>query len=771
MTINKLNNKYLLSAFLCLLSATAAKANPNSHHVNAIATNANLNQHDDASRQLKKHNVGEQQSLSYFKNSHRLLPWKEGEPILSISQLPEFAPRSASTWAIAQTRPSFEGLTKETGDFQTISTLNIATPDQDTAITTPLMDSTIRADKYLVAQSLENDNQKLFGQVNSVRQLQDVSPNDWAYEALRSLSERYGCIGGFEDGTFRGQETLTRNQFAAGLNSCLQQIESLIASQSQATVKAEDLQVAQKLTQEFETELAGLSKELDSLETRVATLENNQFSTTTIFNGEVVLALADAWGGGSPGGCESLNLNLQNGETANAVNCGVRQGEDATSTADEPDSEPLFAYFARLGLQTSFTGKDRLRMYLTSGNFDNGGYTSPEAFNTYSPRFSYQAGLENQVVLDILEYRFPVLNDRVVLYAAGYGFSLSNVLTANSPFFDIGRGSVSRFGQFNPIFRIGGAMDAGVGADWLISDRIRLQTAYGTRDSSEANAGFFGSDFSALGVQLLLQPTDNIVTGLTYVNAYSNDGSLGTFTGSVNAETNGLWSSSRLPQVEDGLGGAFPGIGVELGDFPAQINAVGGTFQWNLTSKLNLGASTAYTFTNYLNEIPEFNLDGQIPGTTSVAGEEPFANTLTYQISLGISDPLGREGDLLGFVFGMPPKLVNAGPVTPGQTVPFSEQVINNEDPVAITDNDPRQFLTNNENFGDPDNDFLVQEGTIDQLGKEDEATSLHYEVFYRFTVSDRISVTPGIFVVTNPGHIADNDTIYVGTIRTTFRF
>ena len=613
------------------------------------------------------------------------------------------------------------------------------------------------ANNYLISDSL--------GQVNSVSQLKDVSPDDWAYEAVRSLSERYNCISGFPNGTFGGQQSLSRYEFAAGLNSCLQQIESLIASDQ--TIAPEDLQTIERLSRDFETELAAIARRVDELENRVATLEDNQFSTTTILNGEVVFALADAWGGNPPGGCENLNLNLQNGETANAVNCGFRDGNEAIPTADEPDNETVFAYLARLGLQTSFTGQDRLRMYLTTGNFDDGGFTNPEAFNTYSPRFSYQAGLENQVFLDIIEYRFPAFNDRVAFYASGFGFSLSNVLTANSPFFDIGRGSVSRFGQLNPIFRIGGPMDAGVGVDWLITEPIRFQAAYGTRDSGEADGGFFGGDYSALGAQLLLQPTDNIVTGLTYVNAYSSDGSLGTFTGSVNAETNGLWSGGRLPTTR----GAFPGLGVDLGDFPAQINAVGGTFQWNLTSQLNLGASAAYTFANYLDEIPEFDLDGEIPGTRSVAGEKPFANTLTYQVSLGLSDPLGREGDLFGFIFGMPPKLVDAGPVTPGQTVPFSEQVINNEDPVAITDNDPRQFLRSVETVGDPDNDFLVQEGTVDQFGQEDDATSLHFEFFYRFTVNDNIAVTPGFFFVTNPGHIDQNDTIYVGTIRTTFRF
>jgi hypothetical protein len=46
-------------------------------------------------------------------------------------------------------------------------------------------------------------------QVTSVSQLSDVSPNDWAFQALQSLIERYGCIAGYPDGTYRGDRTLT----------------------------------------------------------------------------------------------------------------------------------------------------------------------------------------------------------------------------------------------------------------------------------------------------------------------------------------------------------------------------------------------------------------------------------------------------------------------------------------------------------------------------------------------------------------------------------
>ncbi|MGF1600433.1 MAG: hypothetical protein ACFCU8_00200, partial [Thermosynechococcaceae cyanobacterium] len=46
----------------------------------------------------------------------------------------------------------------------------------------------------------ETDSDQM-GQVTSVSQLSDVRPTDWAFQALQSLVERYGCIAGYPDGT------------------------------------------------------------------------------------------------------------------------------------------------------------------------------------------------------------------------------------------------------------------------------------------------------------------------------------------------------------------------------------------------------------------------------------------------------------------------------------------------------------------------------------------------------------------------------------------
>ncbi|AFY79091.1 putative S-layer protein [Pleurocapsa sp. PCC 7327] len=600
-------------------------------------------------------------------------------------------------------------------------------------------------------------------QVTNVSQLRDVQPTEWAYEALRSLVERYGCIAGYPDGTFRGNRAMSRYEFAAGLNACINTMERLI--QENVSILREDLEVLKRLGKEFETELAALGGRMDNLEGRVAFLEDHQFSTTVTMNGEVIFGLATVFGGDPPGGC--LVLPDDTGFFFGAVDAtgDVNTNDEVDCTdRNEPDRNTVLAYLARIGLQASFTGKDRLRMFLTTGNFDDGGFTQPESLNTYMARLGYQAGLNNNVFLDILEYRFPIFDDRVVISAIPYGFNLSSVLSANSPYFDIGRGAISRFGQLNPILRIGGPMETGVGIDWLIAEPVRLQVAYGSRNSSDPEGGFVGADHSALGVQVLVQPFETVAAGITYVNAYSGDGTLGTFTGSVNAETGGLWAGSSIPDsilgnpnnpqvgAESGFGAC---CGNFIGDFPAQINAVGGSLQWRITENLIFGAWGGYIFTNFLKSLPNDPVLGDS------AGQKPFANAATFAVSLGLSDPFGREGDLLSFIFGMPPKLVDAGPETQGTPVPFFEQVVRDEDPTTVTDNNPNLNTVGERNLN----------ALPKKVGQEDEATSLHFEVFYRFKINDNIWITPGVFMVTNPGHIDSNDTIFVGTIRTTFRF
>ena len=74
----------------------------------------------------------------------------------------------------------------------------------------------------------QNSDVQQLAQMTSVSQITDVSQSDDYFYALQTLVERYGCITVYPDGTYRGNQPLTRGDFAIMLNSCLNQVVSLI---------------------------------------------------------------------------------------------------------------------------------------------------------------------------------------------------------------------------------------------------------------------------------------------------------------------------------------------------------------------------------------------------------------------------------------------------------------------------------------------------------------------------------------------------------------
>ena len=198
----------------------------------------------------------------------------------------------------------------------------------------------------------QNNLDKNLGQVTNVNSLQDVFPTDWAYQALANLVNRYGCIAGFPDNTFRGSQALSRYEFAAGLNSCLNQIERLIASND---VGSEDLATIERLSQQFEQELESLNSRVDNLTERTTSLEDTQFSTTTKLNGQAIFSLTGATGG------------------------DPELGEDP---------QIVFNNRLRLNLNTSFSGQDLLitglQAYNFGGEIDGSGSIQNTLFPTES---------------------------------------------------------------------------------------------------------------------------------------------------------------------------------------------------------------------------------------------------------------------------------------------------------------------------------------------------------------------------------------------------
>ncbi len=209
-------------------------------------------------------------------------------------------------------------------------------------------------------------------QVTSITQFSDVQPTDWAYQALSNLIERYGCVAGYPDGTYRGSRAMTRFEAAALLNACLDRI----------TEVTDELK---RLMKEFEKELAVLKGRVDGLEAKVGELEATQFSTTTKLSGLATFVL----------GANNFSGSASNLVEANKAAFGAT----------------TFNYDVQLNFDTSFTGKDLLRTTLRGGNFDGSnnsfGGGGPSALSQLEVAFQEDAG-PNVVGIDRLFYQFPL---------------------------------------------------------------------------------------------------------------------------------------------------------------------------------------------------------------------------------------------------------------------------------------------------------------------------------------------------------------------------
>ena len=90
----------------------------------------------------------------------------------------------------------------------------------------------------------------------------DVTPDDWAYQAVVDLSEQ-GVVIGYPDGTFRGERNITRFEMA-------QIIARMLANEDQ--MNAEQRAMLDKLAGEYADELSNLGVRVSNLEKKVGNL-------------------------------------------------------------------------------------------------------------------------------------------------------------------------------------------------------------------------------------------------------------------------------------------------------------------------------------------------------------------------------------------------------------------------------------------------------------------------------------------------------------------
>jgi hypothetical protein len=329
---------------------------------------------------------------------------------------------------------------------------------------------------------------KVMAQVTSVSQLSDVQPTDWAFQALQSLVERYGCIAGYPNGTYRGNRAMTRYEFAAGLNACLDRVNELIATATGELLRKEDLAQLQKLQEEFSAELATLRGRVDALEARTTELEANQFSTTTKLQGQVVAVISDVLSGDNVNGAEITDQN---------TTLGVR---------------------ARIELVTSFTGEDTLFTRVQTNNIVSPNINTTEG-NLFFASGNSGADANNEAFIDALWYKFPLGKNTQVIAIANAGAADDLTTTVNLFDGDGSFGALSTFGTRNPIY--GQMAGAGLGITHEFSDKLALTLGYlsGTANDPTPKNGLFDGAYGALG-QLTFTPSDRISIGLTYINSY-----------------------------------------------------------------------------------------------------------------------------------------------------------------------------------------------------------------------------------------------------------
>jgi hypothetical protein len=223
--------------------------------------------------------------------------------------------------------------------------------------------------------------------------------------------------------------------------------------------------------------------------------------------------------------------------------------------------------------------------------------------------------------------------------------------------------------------------------------------------------------YSALG-QLNFSVGDRVGLAFTYVHGYDEPLS------SPNGNTAGTIASGTLAQPLYSLGRTAGELGING-------SPVVGTFQANYPSAVAnqfvSGASNqAVTSNSYGVEVairPSnlFSISGYAEATFARILGVGDANIWSY--GGGIAFPnFGKQGNLLGLFAGIEPTLRGL-------------RIGNHE-----------------VNFGSRDNDY-------------------HVEGFYKYQLTDNISITPGVIWLTNPAQNKDNDNAIIGTLRTTFTF
>jgi hypothetical protein len=348
-------------------------------------------------------------------------------------------------------------------------------------------------------------------------------------------------------------------------------------------VSQQDFDRLRGLVDSYRTELEGVDARINK-----AAKAGGGFSTTTKLNGEAIIGISGF--GGAP------------------------------TTGVPADKGTILSNRVRLNFDTSFSGKDRLRTRLQSRNTTEFG---SGVTGTNMTRLGFDGDSTNNTSVSLLQYTFP-LNDstKVIAETTGSEFN-ENMNTFNPLLASSGNGSISRFGRFNPIYRLSGD-GAGLTVNNKLGDNLDLSVGYAVPSGANnptLSSGLFNGSNAAIA-QLAFKPSDSLSIGAAYARSYHTGGT--------------------------GLAGSTGSSGSGFSGAPTGANNPFGT---------------ARTSANHYSVLASYNLGGPVLsgwyGITEATREATGGGTASssnWAATLALPD-FGNKGNTLGFVVGQQPKL------------------------------------------------------------------------------------------------------------------
>jgi hypothetical protein len=458
-------------------------------------------------------------------------------------------------------------------------------------------------------------------QIVQAAEATEIKPGEWAYQTLQALNDKYGCSN-----APTGNRTLSREEFATSLDGCIQSIEQLVARKPRKLLKKrrvapapeviapevvappaapeitpppadvvpvappapvepevsqQDIDRLKQLIEAFRSDLQSVDARIEALDKKTTEIKEKSFSTTTKLNGEVIFGVSGYGGVTSTPAIAATPATVVNGV--------VVPGKAAVPARSATGN--VFSDRVRLNFDTSFTGKDKLRTRLQSRNTPNLGSA---VTGTNMTRLGYDGNEDNGIAETI-----------------GSEFN-ENMYTFNPILASSGSGSISRYGRFNPIYRLSGD-GASLTLNHKFSDELGLALGYaipGTNAAASTTSGsglFNGSN--AIISQLQFTPSQDLNLGLIYARSYSSDGGTGS-------------SAANRP----------------FATAPTTANHYSFLASYKLSPSFVFSGWAGFTEANR---------------ETAAGGRASSSN---YAVSLAFPD-LGQKGNNLAFILGIPPKL------------------------------------------------------------------------------------------------------------------